>query len=69
LCVDILKQKTEDVDIKKFALHCMEQTRSFEYTRGVLRALLQELQTRIAELGGNPPLEHIIKVLAESGSL
>jgi len=64
-----LKQHTTDVDLKKFALSCMEETNSFEYTRGVLRGLYREMMQEIEALGGNPPLVKIIDSLAASGNL
>ena len=40
--MNILKQKTEDVEVKKYAVQYMEGTGSFEYCRVVLQALKQK---------------------------
>ena len=80
----ILKQRTEDLDVKKFALRCMEETESFEYTKQTLKKYYIMLQQQIAELGGNVGLGmmsydvytrtnicivHIIDQLAAGGNL
>eukprot|EP00455_Lapot_gusevi_P002875 TRINITY_DN11187_c0_g1_i6.p1 TRINITY_DN11187_c0_g1~~TRINITY_DN11187_c0_g1_i6.p1 ORF type:complete len:212 (-),score=21.98 TRINITY_DN11187_c0_g1_i6:152-787(-) len=63
--LNILKQRTEDVAIKRYAVQFMQQCGSFEYTRGVLRELYQEILTTIEELGGNPLLSQILAKLAK----
>ena len=37
--MNILRQKTEDVEVKRYAVGCMEATGSFEYCRVVLAEL------------------------------
>jgi hypothetical protein len=45
----ILKQRTTDVDIKLYALQCMAETKSFEYSRAYLENLRGEIDV------DNPP--------------
>lgn len=53
--INILKQKTTDEEVKKYAVAYMETTGSFEYCRKVLSTLMQRARKLIAELddGGN----------------
>ena len=37
--INILKQKTKDDEVKRYAVTYMERMGSFEYTRGVLKEL------------------------------
>ena len=39
--INILKQKTTDIHVKRWAVSYMEGTRSFEYTRSVLAVLIE----------------------------
>lgn len=61
---NILRQRTEDVSLKEFAIQCVEKSGSFEYTRQVLRKLEAELLGEIAELGGNPILGKVVEKLS-----
>lgn len=47
--LSILKQRTEDGDVKLFAIRCIESTGSFEYTRQKIVELMAEA-IRVAEL-------------------
>ncbi|KFH41554.1 Geranylgeranyl pyrophosphate synthase-like protein [Hapsidospora chrysogenum ATCC 11550] len=62
--INILKQKTSNVQIKEFAVRYMESTGSFEYTRQVL-AVLVERARRTAEKidAGRGKLAGIYKIL------
>jgi geranylgeranyl diphosphate synthase type 3 len=60
----ILRQRTEDLALKRYAIECVDRTGSFEYTRGVLLALERETLQEIKKLGGNPLLVKIIVKLA-----
>ena len=53
--LNILKQKTEDLEVKKYAVHYMEGTGSFEYCRKILKELKAKAIVMIEELdqGGN----------------
>eukprot|EP00049_Salpingoeca_infusionum_P010415 m.178558 g.178558 ORF g.178558 m.178558 type:complete len:342 (+) comp14639_c0_seq36:156-1181(+) len=61
--LNILKQRTEDIDLKKHCLECMRKTGSFEYTIGVLNELETQARARIQDLGGNPILTKILDAL------
>ncbi|KAL5509033.1 hypothetical protein EMCRGX_G004314 [Ephydatia muelleri] len=62
--LNILRQRTTDLDIKKYFLQCLEETGSFEYTRKVLLDLEQRCLSEIQKLGGNQPLEELILKLS-----
>ena len=57
---NILKQRTEDVDIKTHAVEYMAKLGSFKYTIEVLDLLFQQCLKEIENLGGNPKLVAII---------
>jgi geranylgeranyl diphosphate synthase type 3 len=61
--LSILKQRTEDVDVKRYAQTLMKEAGSLAYTREKCAALKQEIVTEIEALGGNPSLLKIISVL------
>jgi geranylgeranyl diphosphate synthase type 3 len=61
--VNILKQRTEDVDVKKYAVSYMEETKSLEYTRERLIALKVEVMQHISDLGGHQLLEALVQKL------
>eukprot|EP00553_Chaetoceros_curvisetus_P002064 CAMPEP_0204624710 /NCGR_PEP_ID=MMETSP0717-20131115/10426_1 /ASSEMBLY_ACC=CAM_ASM_000666 /TAXON_ID=230516 /ORGANISM="Chaetoceros curvisetus" /LENGTH=343 /DNA_ID=CAMNT_0051640189 /DNA_START=117 /DNA_END=1148 /DNA_ORIENTATION=- len=61
--LSILKQRTDDVDIKKYAQSLMRTTGSFKYTRDKCIALKNDILEQIESLGGNPPLEKLIYLL------
>ncbi|GAB7350357.1 hypothetical protein MBLNU459_g0986t1 [Dothideomycetes sp. NU459] len=51
--INILKQKTTDEEVKRYALAYMEKTGSFSYTRKVLRNLTKEALALVDELDGD----------------
>ncbi|CAN0155022.1 unnamed protein product, partial [Ascophyllum nodosum] len=61
--LNILKQKTEDVDVKKHALQWMKHTGSFVYTRDRLLSLKKEISAEISRLGGHVGLGRLIEGL------
>ncbi|CAM9538121.1 unnamed protein product, partial [Laminaria digitata] len=61
--LNILKQRTEDVDVKKHALQWMKHTRSFVYTRDRLLSLKTSIASEIASLGGHLGLSRLIEGL------
>ncbi|CAJ0963168.1 unnamed protein product [Ranitomeya imitator] len=61
---NILRQRTENVDIKKYCVHYLEKVGSFEYTKQTLRELENEAYGHIRSLGGNPELISIIEQLS-----
>lgn len=58
--LNILKQKTERVEVKRYAVEYMKRMGSFEYTLSVLRELDTRARELVERLGGNPLLEQIL---------
>ena len=61
--LSILKQRTEDVDVKRYAQSMMREAGSLRYTRDMCTTLKDEIQMQIAALGGNPALLKVIDML------
>ncbi|XP_062502160.1 geranylgeranyl pyrophosphate synthase-like [Corticium candelabrum] len=61
--INILRQRTEDVDVKQYFIQYLEKARSFEYTRKVLFALEEQALEEISKLGGNPVLSAVYERL------
>lgn len=61
---NILRQRTENMDIKKYCVDYLEKVGSFAYTRKTLWELEAESYRLIKELGGNPQLESLVKLLS-----
>lgn len=59
----ILKQRTEDTDVKRYAQKIMVESGSLEYTRAKCTTLKGEVLEEIQKLGGNPPLEKLLEAL------
>nr|XP_034830082.1 geranylgeranyl pyrophosphate synthase-like [Maniola hyperantus] len=59
----ILRQRTEDVYLKKYCVSLLEKTGSLQYTRGVLEDLDRSARAEVARLGGNPDLEAVLDEL------
>ena len=47
---NILKQKTQDEEVKRYAIKCMESTGSFEYSKVVIRELKSKAMTLIGQM-------------------
>ncbi|KAK7901956.1 hypothetical protein WMY93_018725 [Mugilogobius chulae] len=62
---NILRQRTENMDIKKYCVDYLEKVGSFEYTRKTLWELEAESYRLIKEFGGNPQLESLVKHLSQ----
>ncbi len=60
---NIMKRRTEDVAIKQYAVEYMRLAGSFDYTRDTLSRLMSTLRTRVADFGGNAPLEQVLHQL------
>ena len=58
----ILKQRTQDVEVKKFCISLLEASGSFEHTRKVLENLDRAICTEVDRLGGN---EIVLRVMKE----
>ncbi|XP_039639000.1 LOW QUALITY PROTEIN: geranylgeranyl pyrophosphate synthase-like [Perca fluviatilis] len=62
---NILRQRTENMDIKRYCVDYLEKVGSFAYTRQTLRDLEEEVYRLIGEFGGNPQLESLVKHLSQ----
>ena len=62
--LNILKQKTEDEQVKKYAVSYMESTGSFEYCRKVLATLTDRARKLIEEIDdGGKKGKGVMKIL------
>jgi len=62
---NVLKQRTQDHDILKFAVECIKSTKSFEYTLETIMKIEKDARDEIKKLGGNVKLEKIMDHLQE----
>lgn len=60
--MNILRQRTNNIDVKKYCVQLLDEAGSFEYTRGVLYKLKDEIEAEVTKLGSN---QYIASVLAE----
>lgn len=63
--INILKQKTDNVEVKKYAVAYMEKTGSFAYTRRVLRGLTKKAFSLIDELDADQQKGEGIRLILE----
>ncbi|KAI6244449.1 Geranylgeranyl pyrophosphate synthase [Erysiphe necator] len=62
--LNILKQKTNNEQVKRSAVSYMEETKSFEYCRKVLMTLIEKAKKMIADLDdGSNQGQGILKIL------
>ncbi|KIV88025.1 hypothetical protein PV10_09201 [Exophiala mesophila] len=62
--INILKQKTTDDGVKRYAISYMESTGSFEYSRRVIRELKVKARSLISEMdGGSDKSDEISRIL------
>ncbi|KAF1801032.1 geranylgeranyl pyrophosphate synthase [Mucor lusitanicus] len=61
---NILKQRSNSVELKQFALQLLEKTNTFAYCRRFLTVLENEAREEIKLLGGNRMLEKIMDALS-----
>ena len=61
--LSILKQRTDDVDVKRYAQRLMFDAGSLRYTREKCTQLKKEIVKQIEELGGNDSLLKVIEML------
>ncbi|XP_022118130.1 geranylgeranyl pyrophosphate synthase [Pieris rapae] len=59
----ILRQRTRDVEVKRYCIKLLEKCGSFQHTRDTLIALDREARAEVARLGGNPHLEELLDEL------
>lgn len=61
--LSILKKRTEEVDVKRYAQQLMFNSGSMDYTRDKCIGLKEEIKEQILALGGNPPLLTLVQAL------
>ena len=61
--LSILKKRTDDVEIKRYAQQIMFKAGSMDYTRSKCSQLKDEIISDIERLGGNPPLLKLVEAL------
>ncbi|XP_045446781.1 geranylgeranyl pyrophosphate synthase [Melitaea cinxia] len=59
----ILRQRTRDVEVKRYCISLLEKFGSFQYTRDRLQELDNEARAEVKRLGGNPYLEELLDEL------
>ncbi|XP_071564884.1 terpene synthase-like [Temnothorax nylanderi] len=60
--INILRQRTQDIELKRHCIKLLERFGSLKYTRNVLKELDSTARAEIERLGGNPLL---VKILDE----
>jgi len=61
--LSILKQRTEDTDVKHYAQKLMKEAGSLHHTREKCISIKNDIVSQIDALGGNPPLLSLIEKL------
>jgi geranylgeranyl diphosphate synthase type 3 len=61
----ILRQRTGDVELKKYCVTLLEKFGSLSYTKPTLEELNAQLRAEIAKLVGNPLLEDVVDELLD----
>eukprot|EP00029_Vermamoeba_vermiformis_P001617 TRINITY_DN11818_c0_g1_i1.p1 TRINITY_DN11818_c0_g1~~TRINITY_DN11818_c0_g1_i1.p1 ORF type:complete len:310 (+),score=116.44 TRINITY_DN11818_c0_g1_i1:68-997(+) len=64
--LNILKRRTSDEELKKYASNLIRTNGSFDYTITCIDQLLTEISQEILALGGNDKLMHIVNKLRAS---
>lgn len=59
----ILRQRTRDVEVKRYCISLLEKLGSFQYTRDCLQELDNEARREVRRIGGNPHLEDLLDEL------
>ncbi|XP_037044777.1 geranylgeranyl pyrophosphate synthase isoform X1 [Bradysia coprophila] len=59
----ILRQRTRDIEVKKYCINLLDKLGSFKYTRGILDKLDQEARQEVALFGPNPFMEGLLDEL------
>ncbi|XP_041774726.1 geranylgeranyl pyrophosphate synthase [Anopheles merus] len=59
----ILRQRTRDVEVKRYCITLLEKLGSFQYTRDVLESLDKEARKEVESLGPNPIMEALLNDL------
>lgn len=66
--MNILKQRTENVNLKQYAVQLMKETGSFEYTKQACLKLYEKMNVMIQNLGGNQKLSGIVQYILQSAN-
>lgn len=61
--IAILRQKTNETEVKHFAVDIMRETKSLQYCRDMCQRYKDKIMTEIERLGGNPSLVQLIEGL------
>jgi len=61
----ILRQRTEDLQVKKFCISLLEAGGSFSYTREVMAGLDTAIRSEVERLGGNPLITSVMDELKD----
>ncbi|XP_076245322.1 geranylgeranyl pyrophosphate synthase quemao isoform X2 [Calliopsis andreniformis] len=61
--MNILRQRTKDIEVKKYCVNLLEKFGSFAYTRNVLNELDKSARDEVERLGGNPLLLEVLDEL------
>jgi len=59
----ILRQRTQDIEVKKFCISLIDAAGSFQYTKNVLSDLDRDIRAEIDRLGDNPILSRVMDEL------
>ena len=60
--INILRQRTTDIEVKKYCVSLLENFGSFQYTLDTLEQLDTRVRAEVAKLGGNV---HLIALMDE----
>ena len=60
---NILRQRTQEIDVKRYAIKLLEDAGSFEYTRNQMRLLDTKILEEIEKLNGNDLLKTVMNEL------
>ncbi|CAL7939531.1 unnamed protein product [Xylocopa violacea] len=60
---NILKQRTKDIEVKRYCLNLLKKFGSDEYTRTVLEELDKEMRDEVERLDGNPLFHKVLDSL------
>ncbi|KAK5964689.1 hypothetical protein GCK32_004683 [Trichostrongylus colubriformis] len=61
--LNILRQRTEDVEVKKYCIKLIKERHSLDYTLSRLRQISADIRAEIKVLGGNSKLEDVMDLL------
>lgn len=60
---NILRQRTSDIEVKRYCVKLLEKFGSFQYTRNILLDIDKEVRAEVAKLGDNPLMISLIDEL------